>query len=568
MKKLFSWVSIAALALTVGCSEDQTTDQLISEQGLLRATTEAPTRTTLDGENVVWSANDKLAVLTSGAPETIEEYTLMSEAGLTTGNFSGKPLTGTGDAYAFYPYDAVTGFAQGIFNFTLPATQQFTANSFANNMMPMVSRSAATNELMFKNLMGVVKFQVGGDQAVSSLTVTTAGEKIAGAASVAMNYNGVPELIMDASGTNSITLTKVYTLLAGAPVAFYIALPAGEYAAGMKFELKDNNDNVIWSITTSKPLTINRSKVAALEPVYTKNFPDKEFRKHLTNSYGLVLTPDKTDIDITNAENISKFGSILEIICPNMQITSLKGIEFFTVLTDLNCSNNQLTTLDLTKNVKLKILYCNNNKLSSLNVTKNTALELLSVYTNSLTSLDVTKNTALKTLYCTENGLTTLDLTKNTALEIFDCNGNQLTTLDLSGHAALTTLRCLNNQLMALNLGGCTALKTLYCNSNSLTTLSVITNTALITLDCDTNQLTSLDLTNNTALETLYIYDNRISALDVSANAKITILQCGGQTTNGITAQTLKLWCNAMQLTNTSFVTGANNQNVTKALKE
>lgn len=425
MKKLFSLVSIAVLALTVGCSEDQTTDQPISEQGTLRATTEESTRTALNGTNVVWSLNDKLAVLTADAPATIEEYTLASKEGVTTGNFAGKPLTGSGDTYAFYPYNANIGFAEGAFNFTLPATQKFITNSFANNALPMVSKNTSNNELMFKNLMGIVKLQIGGDQMVSSITVTTAGEKIAGTASVAMDYTDAPKLMMDASGTTSISLTEVNTTLTAAPVAFYIALPAGDYAAGMKFELKDDQGAAIWSITTSKPLTVTRSVVAALAPAYTKNFPDAKFRAYLTKKYKLVLTADGTDIDMNNAANIAQFLTITSISSwdfPSKPITSFKGIENFTQLTMFTCEGQQVTTLDLSKNTKLETLYCLGNRLTSLDLSKNTKLINLLCFNNRMTTLDISANTLINNLGCggqTTNGTTAQPLT-------LWCNATQL----------------------------------------------------------------------------------------------------------------------------------------------
>lgn len=410
-----------------------------------------------------------------------------------------------GDIYAFYPYNKDIRFAEGKFNFTLPATQKFTAGSFANNALPMVSRSTAAHELMFKNLIGAVKFQVGGSQTVSRLTVTTTGEKIAGAASVAMNYTDAPKLVMDANGTTSITLTEVNTTLTGTPVSFYIALPAGEYAAGMKFELKDNNDALIWSITTSKQLTITRSMVASLTPVDASNFPNAAFRPYLKKQ-GFVLTADGTDIDITNESNLNKFTELTELNCSLRQITSLKGIEYFTALETLNCSNNQLTSLDVSKCTALTSLNCSGNY--------------------QLTSLDIKKNTALTELRCSDNQLTTLDVSECTALETLNCSFNQLTSLNVNGCIALTSLGCNDNQLTTLNASGCTVIGRLHCPSNQLKTLNVLRCTAMTELNCDDNQLTTLNVSGCTALQYFYCSDNKLATLDVRSCTTLEQLYC------------------------------------------
>ncbi|MEG2065121.1 MAG: leucine-rich repeat domain-containing protein [Alistipes sp.] len=506
---LLLMVSIAALTLATGCSEGETTDNPISKQGTLRASTEQQTRTALDGVNVVWSTDNKIAVLSLSDTQTILPYTLSSGAGTTDGQFTGTAFPGEQTLYAFYPYDASIRYAADAFNFTIPATQSFTQGSFANNALPMVGKGSA-NKLSFKNLMGVVVFkaidtQTETSRTVESLTVTTAGEKIAGAASVAMNYTEAPVLAMAPNGTTSITLTGVNKILSFTPTEFYIALPAGEYAAGLTFTLKDAQGAEIWSKTTTKAMRVNRSKLAPLMATASSLFfPDAEFRKYLVEQKQFALTANKADIDVTNAANIEKFGTLTEINCKNKSIASLKGIEHFKALQTLYCSGNQLTSLDVSNNTALTHLYCHMNKLVSLDVSK-TKLTFLQCNANHLSTLVINKE--LKTLECHSNELKTLDVSKNEMLTDLGCDHNYLPTLDVSLNGNLRSLLCYNNQLK------------------------------------------ELDVSHNTALTVLYCYGNRMSTLDIwgNNNLKKGDLYCGKQTDGTTTARPLTLLCTQTQ---------------------
>ncbi|MEG2492410.1 MAG: hypothetical protein RSA67_07680, partial [Alistipes sp.] len=462
---LLLMVSIAALTLATGCSEGETTDNPISKQGTLRASTEQQTRTALDGVNVVWSTDNKIAVLSLSDTQTILPYTLSSGAGTTDGQFTGTAFPGEQTLYAFYPYDASIRYAADAFNFTIPATQSFTQGSFANNALPMVGKGPA-NKLSFKNLMGVVVFkaidtQTETSRTVESLTVTTAGEKIAGAASVAMNYTEAPVLAMAPNGTTSITLTGVNKILSFTPTEFYIALPAGEYAAGLTFTLKDAQGAEIWSKTTTKAMRVNRSKLAPLTATASSLFfPDAEFRKYLVEQKQFTLTANTADIDVTNAANIEKFDTLTKIDCKKKSIASLKGIEHFKALQTLDCSGNQLTSLDLSKNTALTYIYCQSNKLTTLSVSNSTALTHLYCHMNKLVSLDVSK-TKLTFLQCNANHLSTLVINKE--LETLECSINELKTLDVSKNEMLIDLGCHHNYLPTLDVSLNRNLRWLIC---------------------------------------------------------------------------------------------------------
>ena len=332
------------------------------------------------------------------------------------------------------------------------------------------------------------------------------------------------------------------------------------------------------------------------------HFPDETFRKFVSGK--------DIDTDQNGFLSDEEIAKVKEINVENKGIKSLKGIEFFTELETLNCArnelkeldvtkntkltylqtrNNLLTTLDVTKNVELKVLRCNDNQLTALDVTKNTKLTYLGVWTNKLTvidvsknselqyldcasnnitaidvskntkmlkfgfwgnkissidvsmlpdliclytgsnllkSLDVTKNTKLDSLSCGDNQLTELDVTKNTKLKELIAWGNQLKKIDVSKNTDLIILTLSDNQLTSLDVSKNTKLDTLTCYSNQLTELDLSKNTAMTLCFCDQNQLTKLDVTNNTRLEQLYCQGNKLTSLDVSKNTALVQLYC------------------------------------------
>ncbi|WP_455430391.1 hypothetical protein, partial [Porphyromonas canoris] len=233
-------------------------------------------------------------------------------------------------------------------------------------------------------------------------------------------------------------------------------------------------------------------------------------------------------IDLNNnkvkdaGESVTGFNSDQEYTLAAQTVTVYGMVSY------LNCYGQKITSLDVSKNIALKVLNCsyNYNSLTSLDVSKNTALTTLYCTDNSLTSLDVSKNTALTVLHCYSNSLTSLDVSKNTALTELYCGSNKFTSLDVSKNTALTELNCTSNSLTSLDVSKNTALTVLYCGSNKFTSLDVSKNTALTVLNCSSNSLTSLDVSKNTALTTLYCSSNSLTSLDVSKNTALTIFSC------------------------------------------
>ncbi|MEG1954534.1 MAG: hypothetical protein RR066_00605 [Mucinivorans sp.] len=406
-------------------------------------------RTALQQHDIVWSSGDKIMVVHSDKAQSAE-YTLSSAPGSTKGTFtSNTPLEPGGVPYALYPYNQAATYSSNntTFNFTLPKEQTYVNGTFGPGANPMVARSNPnSSNLTFKNLCGVIKFQLVGTETVDHIDLTTAGESIAGGATVDMSYGQNPTLILTkGSGQTKITLTNINVELSTTTAtAFYFVVPAGEYAAGLKFTAYNKQGTEIASKQTTKALTIKRNYICNLNPTRLFYFPDAAFRDKTlqylasTASVTIYRLPNNNDIDVTDPRNKPFLEAMQNLILNSTsgipgvtEIKTLKGIEYFSQLKSLSCVNLQLTELD---------------------VSHNTLLERLICLGNQLTELDLSKNTVLANLNCAQNSLSVLKLSANTNLLEMSCYDNMLNSLDLSNYIKLEKLLCYSNRLLKLDI--------------------------------------------------------------------------------------------------------------------
>ena len=225
MKKLYFYPVIACAMIMAGCtSSEDFSNSPVANMTLsadVETNTDASTRMYLgnyDATNkqydVLWETNDKIGVWNSS---TWSEFTLTGGMDKTRAQFSGTLSAVPTTYYAFYPSSILSASTDKA-SFTLPSTQTYRNAGKDNqtkvldqNMWPAYSESA-TQPLPFKNLCGVMRFNVktvdateGGTITGAKLTVTGATNGLCGKYAV----SGYPSPLLTAvSGTaNILTLT-------------------------------------------------------------------------------------------------------------------------------------------------------------------------------------------------------------------------------------------------------------------------------------------------------------------------------------------------------------------------
>ena len=250
MKKVL--MSLAAVAAVfAGCQKPELEVAPVEVKEAFTATVEnfGATKTAMDGNHVVWSTGDQLAIFQGTGVADLYELADGYE-GLASGKFTLK--AGMGDDFyggmemtdprnvAFYPYaqGLATYCEEGawvVSNVTLPATQAYTENSFANGAFPMVAvtESLEDHVLRFKNVLGAVKLQFTGKSAIKSVALKgNNNEVLAGAATVAAHdgfetpsvvvaENGATEVVLECGEGVQLSETEATAfVLAVAPVNF------------------------------------------------------------------------------------------------------------------------------------------------------------------------------------------------------------------------------------------------------------------------------------------------------------------------------------------------------------
>lgn len=507
---------VLAAALLAGCNKDEniqgltdistTTFQAFTESGGTKTFLENGGSET-ESHSVLWVPGDAIGIASAS---DFSRYEYKGDGQTDFAEFEGDPVHGD-YFYAVYPYSEKAALSGDMLSLELPSVQEYTPLSFAPGAFPMVARSEST-VLEFKNLCGLLKINLTGTETISSITFRSSGQGVSGPATVSMDYESVPELVMSDGAGMSVTLDcgEGVALNGTVPVPFYIVLPAGTYD---DFSIVVTSADGGVMTKSNSGLVINRSMVRPTSDV--EFVPDGTGydgdREALIAFYNATDGPNWKDntnwcsdgpLDTWYGVTTDGEGRVTGIALDDNSLSGDAG--------------NTLAPLS-----KLTSLECDYNSLSGLDLSHNQALEYLSCGSNNLSTLDLSSNTALTRLDCNSNSLSWLDLSNNTALTFLHCYSNSLSELDLSSNTALTELYCYNNSISGLDLSNNTALTDLYCYNNGLSELDLSNNTALIRLSCFINNLSELDLSNNIALASLYCYGNRMTALDIRNNVNL-----------------------------------------------
>ena len=165
--------------------------------------------------------------------------------------------------WALYPCAYFNSATASFVCLTLPSVQHYKEGSFDTDTAPMVARSTESDELVFKNLCGLLAVRMTGDKAVKSITFAGFDSNgkamdIAGKFYVSMDYKTNPELVPMAP-EKSVTLEcdEAVMLSPSDPASFYIVLPPATYSSFLLSIITE--DGKVMFKEGNKPLQISRS---------------------------------------------------------------------------------------------------------------------------------------------------------------------------------------------------------------------------------------------------------------------------------------------------------------------
>lgn len=275
MKKSLVY-SLLAVLLVCSC---QVKDENVPEAKIFTATLEnhsGETKTSLNANgNVLWKQGDKVSIF---AGININEQYRVTDAsdGKTSASLymvtNSNTATGTSinNNVAFYPYSSTASIAKSgasytISNIVLPATQNYSENSFGNGAFPMAAVTSSTSDMNihFKNILGGLNLQLKGTATITSISVTgNSNEILCGDAEVSVSTESMPSVSLTDAAAKTITLNcdAGVTLNTNTATSFIIALPPITMSSGFTVVVTDK-ENKQMKISTTKPQTITRSNI-------------------------------------------------------------------------------------------------------------------------------------------------------------------------------------------------------------------------------------------------------------------------------------------------------------------
>ena len=251
---------------------------------------EGNTRTYIeDGKYLRWCEDDRLTIFFGNTLN--RQYKFNGQTGDNSGTFSlvADGMLGTGNAfdriYALYPYNADVRISdEGVISLTLPTTQTYAENSFGvgANTMVAVTENLDDTFLSFKNACGYLKLRLYNAEGATLKSIEVKGnngERLAGTATVTINYGEAPTLTMAESATDAITLDCGEGVALGRTAEeateLWVVLPTTTFAEGLTITATDAEGKVFKKSTTKEvviernaiqPMAILEAKFIAAKP--------------------------------------------------------------------------------------------------------------------------------------------------------------------------------------------------------------------------------------------------------------------------------------------------------------
>jgi lysophospholipase L1-like esterase len=241
------------------------------------------TKTALDGNSVVWSAADQIAVFQGMAKA--DKYQVNDDCvGTTSGTFG---IVAKGEAaaeetfnanIAIYPYQdglAVTPTSATeykITGLTIPSTQTYTANTFSSGsfLMAAITDDLDGHTLSFRNLCGALKLQLKGTAKVKTIELKgNDSEPLSGDAIVKVYPDGsAPEITMSQDTSPIVTLDCGDGVQLDETTAtdFIITVPPTTFENGFTATVTCTDGGVA-KIETAKPNPIQRSYIHTMPEI-------------------------------------------------------------------------------------------------------------------------------------------------------------------------------------------------------------------------------------------------------------------------------------------------------------
>ena len=293
MKRLF--FALAAAFALASCVEENAFVPEQKEEGKVIIEALA-TKTLLDGTNVVWEADDHIAVAFQMAEPVVQDFAAISASGASatfSGNFAAGSETAEG-AFALYPYEHVT-VDGGVLKIShnLPAEQDGVVDSDLNlsfaelDLEDLKDGKASAN---FKNALTLLKVVVPAG--VKEVSLTSNSETLVGDAEFYAPQLGEMGRKSVSNGGKTVTLIKGGSDLEG--THYLLVYPAN--TNGLDLRMVGSDDTVYESTAASIKFLPSEYRTIDLTKVFKM---ETESTMRISPAGGELIVPVYTVADYT-----------------------------------------------------------------------------------------------------------------------------------------------------------------------------------------------------------------------------------------------------------------------------
>ena len=267
MKKVMLFAALAIAAL-VSCNKEISVEEVIKPDAVpegyvpftLNARQDMDTKALLVDNMIVWLYDEEVAVFADGAGDPLKfkvsnTYTMGNISGVS---ISGNAPEGTKSFVAVYPWQEGLTCVDGVVSLNIPEKQHIPADAVVDpQSMPSVAYFAsAESEATFRNVMSLIKFNVGKTEGVEEVRVVFGdGAYSAGAVTATLDVEngGAPEI------GNKCDAYAVVTAEGGfLPETDYWISVAPVKSTGIKAVARV--DNTAYNKVSDKEIVLERNK--------------------------------------------------------------------------------------------------------------------------------------------------------------------------------------------------------------------------------------------------------------------------------------------------------------------
>ena len=213
-----------AIAATASCQEDGLTgSEFTRETESATIISGADTKTSLNGKEIHWTSDDKIAVFDN---TNYKNKFNITDCEGSYATFSGEVTTGTTQIYAVYPYELAVSASGSNLVVNIPTDQTSKAGSFAEEHNISVAKGVKTpgyeaiGDVTFQNVCALLKFTIPSYISDAHTVTLSSNSVIAGNMSVDCSGDS-PACTISSEGSKSISMTGDYP--AGSTFIFVLA---------------------------------------------------------------------------------------------------------------------------------------------------------------------------------------------------------------------------------------------------------------------------------------------------------------------------------------------------------